>query len=32
MEELELMADLGTRDADDWDDSDLLFLGGRDLA
>jgi transcriptional regulator with XRE-family HTH domain len=31
LEELELMADLATRDADDWDDADLLFLGGRDL-
>jgi transcriptional regulator with XRE-family HTH domain len=31
LEELELIADLATRDADDWDDADLLFLGGRDL-
>lgn len=29
LDELELMADLATRDASDWDDTDLLFLGGR---
>ncbi len=31
LEELGRLADLATRDADDFDDADLLFLGGRDL-
>ena len=29
--ELDRIADLATRDADDFDDADLLFLGGREL-
>ncbi len=31
LDELDRMADLATRDADEFDDADLLFLGGRDL-
>ncbi len=31
LEELDRMADFATRDADDFDDADLLFLGGREL-
>ena len=31
LEELDRLADLATRDADDFDDADLLFLGGREL-
>lgn len=32
LKSLETLADLATTDADDWDDADLLFLGGRDLS
>lgn len=31
LEELDRIADLATRDADDFDDADLLFCGGREL-